>query len=160
MTATVTALPAAPPRDPRGRRHSMKTVQLARRMYADGAWSIQQIRDYFDRKGLRISENTIRYWVIPGLAEAQRRDNLARYHARRAALAAATAPAEPPVPESDTPVLDRMLELREARLSFTAIAAVVGVDYGIRLTTEQARYYVQSRREPHRPKRLAEEAVA
>lgn len=45
-------------------------------------------------------------------------------------------------------VLNRMIELRQAGLFYSSIALVIGLDYGIELTPEQARYYVRAEREP------------
>lgn len=138
-------VPQAPPKDPRLRRHTTGTMQLARRMYGNGdSWTPTQIRTYFADRGTDVSLNTVRIWVIPGIAAEQRKQNTASYHRRQGAP-----------PPSATPILDRMLELRSAGLTFTAIASVVRLDLGLPLDREQARYYVNARREPVQPKRRA-----
>ena len=134
--------PVAPPRDHRQRRHSTKTIALARRMYGNGdAWTPVQIRMYLAGNGIDVALYTIRCWVVPGELEEQRRRNRESYHRRR----------------NNTVVglLDRMLELRSAGLSFAAIAKVIGLDYGVRMNADQARYYVNERREPVQPKKRA-----
>ncbi len=59
-----------------------------------------------------------------------------------------------------TSVLTRMNELRAAGVSYTGIGAVIGVDYGVLLTPEQTRYYVQQGREPVLPIRRARSVAA
>ena len=139
--------PGSPPQaDPRTRRHSTATMLLARTMYAGGdAWSPTQIRRYLiEQMGetRAPSVGTIRTWVVPGEREAQARVN-ARSHARRLAR-------EMP---SDTPLLDRMRQLREAGATQASIAAVIKVDEGVVLSAEQVRYYLHYGREPRIPQR-------
>lgn len=142
-------IPPAPPKNPRGRRHTMKTVRLARQMYGDGTtWTPTQIKHYLAGRGIQVALHTVRLWVIPGMAEDHREKNRESYHRRRSGRRAKPA-------TSETPLLDRMLVLREAGLTLPAIAAVIRLDYGITMTTEQVRYYVNERREPKRPKKLA-----
>jgi hypothetical protein len=145
----VTPIPSAPPRNPRSRRYPVSVMMLAKSMYADGdSWTPTQIRDYLRTHvdGCEgISENTIRFWVVPGEADQHRRANLARYHARQAKAKAAAnaAPPPPPVAEQilDTPRkrLRRLRALREAGLTYTAISKVFELDTGVYLDPNQLR---------------------
>lgn len=136
----MTVVPAPPAPDPRGRRHSMRTVRLARQMYGNGdAWTPKQIQRYLAGEGIDVALYTVRTWVVPGEAEIARRRNLESYYRRQRGGRA-----------SKTPMLTRMLELRDAGLSFSAIAKVMRLDHGLDMSTEMARYYVNERREPSR----------
>jgi hypothetical protein len=135
-----------PPRgDNRQRRHSMSTVTLARRMYGDGtSWTPSQIKGYLADTGIDVALHTVRLWVVPGMADEHRIKNRESYWRRRRGKTASVAP-----------VLDRMLELRSAGLPFASIAKVIQLDLGVPLNSEQARYYVKTKREPSVPKRKA-----
>lgn len=139
-----------PTKDPRQRRHSTATMALARRMYGDGdSWTPTQIVRYLaEVKSIDVSLNTIRLWVIPGMADEHRARNIASHRRRRTTRKPTPAP-------SSTPILDRMLKLRDARLPFTSIAKVLNLDYNLHLTPEQTRYYINTRREPKLPKKKA-----
>lgn len=135
MTPTTTALPAAPPRG-RQTRHSTQTMRLARQMYGDGGtWTPTQISRYLAGRGIHVHVNTIRLWVIPGLAEQQRAANRRSHRARQ------------PGPESLTPMLDRMRELRGAGLGAQATAKVLTLDFGVPVNRDQVRYCLRHGRE-------------
>lgn len=121
----------------------MSTVMLARRLYA-GSWSPTQIRRHLADQGIDVAVTTIRGWVIPGEADAQRAWNMASYRRRTQGR-----------PSAATPLLDRMLALRAAGCSFSSIAAAMRVDHRLTLTPDQVRYYLRCRREPRRPARRA-----
>lgn len=148
----MSTLPAPPPLDHRKRKHSMATVRLARKLYGDGdAWTPSQIRDYLAEQGIRVHRNTVALWVVPGLDEHHRRQNNDSYRRRRAG--------QPRLKRSETPLLDRMLEMRAAGLSFTAVANMMRLDYGLDMTTDTARYYVRAGREPRLPAQRARRAA-
>ncbi len=124
---------------PTGRRHNTATMSRARTMYGDGdMWTPTQIAGYLTARGNPVSVQTVREWVIPGLAETRRAQQNAKKAARRAARAA---------PEP-TPRLDRMRELRAAGLSMAGIAIVLRVDEGIHLSGDNVRYALKVGREP------------
>lgn len=140
-----TLLPPAPATDPRRRRHRPATVEFARRLYAGGdAWTPTQIQRLLAQRGVQVSVGTIRGWVVPGEAGRQRARNSASYRRRKHGRPAAA-----------SPLLDRMLALRAAGCSYSSIAAVMRLDHDLRMTADQVRYYVQSRREPRLPARRA-----
>jgi hypothetical protein len=145
--------PGAPPIDPRQRRHSTKTMALARRMYGAGnSWTPTQIKNYLATNGVRVSLNTIRLWVIPGMADEHRHANKANAARRQARKNQAPPPVGPAAPVG---LLDRMLALRHAGLPFVSIAKVIDLDYGVVMSGEQVRYYIRTRREPKQPKKKA-----
>lgn len=63
-------------------------------------------------------------------------------------------------PESETPVLDRIVALRDAGVSAASIAAVIALDQKVMLTPHQVRYALRTMREPrHAIRRSAERAA-
>lgn len=145
----MTTIPAPPPQHPRQVRHSTKTIALARRLYGDGdAWTPTQIVRYLEHQGVDPvpSLNTIRLWVVPGMADEQRAMNIRSYHARQARRASRRGPGGRPPADVQTARLSRLRTLREAGLSYTGIAIVAGLDLGLDLTDEQARYVLQASR--------------
>lgn len=143
---TITA-PAAPPRDPRLRRHSAQTVALARQMYGDGdAWTVDGIVRYFAGQGIAVSRSTVRRWVRPEYREQELR--------RRSELNRATK-GEPAPKAKPRTIIARMRQLRAAGVTHRSIAAVLEVDHGLHLNASQVRYYLKTGREPHLPKRRA-----
>jgi hypothetical protein len=126
-------------------RHTSGTVALAKTMYGDGdAWTPTQIARYLAEQGTPASVVTIRRWVDPDYAERRRIAQRAEARARRGA----------PV-VSDTPMLDRMRQLRAGGVFFSQIALVLRIDHGLKLTEGQVRYYLRKGREPVLPKRTA-----
>jgi hypothetical protein len=125
----MTTIPAPPPQHPRQVRHSTKTIALARRLYGDGdAWTPTQIIRYLERKGVQPvpSLNTVRLWVVPGLADEQRAMNMRSYHSR-SARGARRGPGGRPPSDELAARLGRMRTLREAGLSYTGIAIVARI---------------------------------
>lgn len=144
--------PPAPPLPARSRRHTTATMRLARLMYDDGdSWTPTQIVRYLAEQGVSVSLNTVRVWVIPGVADEQRAQNR-RAYARRQARATGPSPDAGRAPQ---PLLDRMRQLRAAGMPFASVATLIRVDWGIDLNAEQVRYYLQLGREPKQPKRRA-----
>jgi hypothetical protein len=124
-------------------RHTTGTMLLARTMYGDGdAWSPTEIVRYLAEQGVIVDRVTVLRWVDPGFAERRRREQRDAAKRRRARVA-------------PTLVLDRMRELRSAGLSFSGIAVVVRLDWGVDLSGDQVRYYLRTGREPRIPKRKA-----
>jgi hypothetical protein len=124
-------------------RHTTGTMLLARTMYGTGdAWTPTEIVRYLAEQGVVVDRVTVLRWVDPGFAERRRREQRDAAKRRRARVAA-------------VPVLDRMRELRSAGLSFSGIAIVVLLDWGIDLSADQVRYYMRTGREPRIPKRKA-----
>lgn len=124
------------------RRHTMATVTLARTMYGDGeGWTPTEIMRYLREQGTDVSMQTIRRWVIPGEDEKCKAEAAARRERKRR--------------NASGPLLARMQQLHKAGLSFTAIAVLVDLDYGVKITSEQARYCVRHNRDPRdlRPRR-------
>lgn len=127
---------APPPRPNTTRRHSTKTIALAREMYGDGdAWTPGEIQRYLARQGIDVAVTTVRRWVRPGVRERQNENN------RMFKLRAKMRSEAPPVkPLGDRELDRRMLDLRDAGLAYSAIAVVVGVYHGAELTEDQVRY--------------------
>jgi hypothetical protein len=128
----------------RPRRYTSATVSRAREMYGDGdAWTPTQIQRYLAGQGLHdLHVETVRDWVIPGVAEdRRRRQNEATRRRRRGEKAKA---------RTQTPALDRMRQLRAAGASCGAIAVVMNLDWGLDLTDDRVRYWLRVGREPKR----------
>lgn len=124
------------------RRHTMATVTLARTMYGDGeGWTPTEIMRYLHEQGIDVSMQTVRRWVIPGEDERRKAEAAARRARKRR--------------NANGPLLERMRELRGAGLTFTAVAKVIDLDYGVTITTEQCRYCLHHGRDPRhlRPRR-------
>src|ERR671917_2241098 len=115
-------IPAAPPRPPGHRaRYSTAVVKLARTMYGDGdSWTPTQIKRYLNEQGHPVCLKTVRTWVVPGVAEDYQRHNNLYYQRRKRR---AGAPALTP--------LQRMRQLRDAGLTFSGIAVILRVDWGV-----------------------------
>jgi hypothetical protein len=134
--------------------HSSATLSLARIMYGDGeSWTPTQIARYLAEQGIRVHPQTVRRWVVPGVAEARRESQRLEARERRARARARGSRAE-------FRVLDRMRQLRDAGMACAAIAIVIRLDEGVALTREQVRYYLRVGKEPRHPKRKQRVAVA
>lgn len=131
----------APSAPATSRRHNSATVRRAREMYGDGdSWTPTQIARYLVAQGTVVHVATVREWVIPGLAERrQKRQNLARQRKARGITAR---------PRTLSPLLDRMISLRAAGLSYGGIVIVIRLDWRVVLTEDQVRYAIRMRREP------------
>lgn len=126
-------------------RHTSGTVALAKTMYGNGdAWTPTEIARYLAEQGTPASVVTIRRWVDPNFAERRRIAQRAAARARRGA----------PV-VSQTPMLDRMRELRAGGVFFSQIAVVLRIDHGLKMSEGQVRYYLRKGREPMLPSRRA-----
>lgn len=143
-------IPPAPPQDKRHRRHSPKTVRLVQQMYAAG-WTPTQLQRYLADRGIEAAESTIRRWSIPVEAQGHLELNRRLMRDRRRRERAH----QPQQPATATPLLDRMSQLRSVDVSYRAIAAIMGLDFGVPMSAEQARYYLKTRREPVQPKKRA-----
>lgn len=135
-SGTSVVVPPAPGKDPRSRRYPANIMNLAQRMYANGeGWTPTQIRRYFRDHGMTPvpSRTTIELWVKPEAAEEYRRQ---RSNRNRITDQSVT---EQPTDSPKTRIR-RMRALREAGLTYTGIAAVMNLDYGISITSETARY--------------------
>lgn len=110
-------------------------------MYGDGdSWTPTQIARYLAAQGTVVHVATVREWVIPGLAERrQKRQNLARQRRARGVTAK---------PRTLSPLLDRMISLRAAGLSYGGIVIVIRLDWRVVLSEDQVRYAIRMRREP------------
>lgn len=126
-----------PPKNPRGVRHSARLAAEACEMYGDGdAWQPSDIRRHFEARGIKVSDNTIRRWVVPGFDRKDRLRRAARYAERGELLAQAE-----PATEGEPIDLDRrMIELRARGLTYPAIAVVVEVYHGTPIDAEAVRY--------------------
>lgn len=134
----MSAAPAPPPRRPQQNRYSTKMLVAARQLYGDGnAWTPTEIRRFleqdFDEPIPTVG--TIRRWVIPAEAEAQRQQNAECAANRQERRARITRPG----PLGDRALDRRMLEMRRRGLSYSAIAQVVDMYHGVSLTEEQVR---------------------
>lgn len=136
-------VPPTPPRPAKQRRYPMSMVTLARRMYSDGdAWTPTQIRNYLrERYDLDVSLTTIRCWVVPGEADAQRRRNIESYQRRKDPRGGRRAADRGWTTAADR--VARLKVLRDAGLSFRSCAIVLEVDTGVQLTDEQVRYLLK-----------------
>lgn len=136
---------APPPRPATTRRYPMTLVSLARKLYGDGdSWSPTQIKRYLAAEyGVDVALVTVRCWVVPGFADEQRRLNTESYHRRKGS--SNCKPKGPAPTALDTPEkrLARMRVLRNADVSFSAIAKVFAVDTGVELSAEDVRYLLK-----------------
>lgn len=127
---TIDALPQPPARDCRSRKHSAKTIALARRMYGNGdSWTPTQIQSYFAERGLHVARSTIRAWVVEEDTMKRRERDRLRY---RREQGGGMAPA--------LSVEDRIVQLREGGLSHAAISKVVALDFGVELSRTQVHH--------------------
>lgn len=123
--------------DARTRRHSTRTVAIARDLHASGMNPDRIVRALRDDYGVEVSRSTVSYWVRPWTYEQQLRSQREARQRNR------------------TPILDRMRALRAAGVTYASIGRVVGVDFGVRLDEAQVRYYMRVGREPRLPKKRA-----
>lgn len=113
----------------KGRRYPVKVVEFARRLHEDGR-SITDIQLALGRLGHRPARSTVMFWVDPDYREIHNlRTRLRAYpHGRQRQQRKAWWMKR-----------QRMEELRSAGLSFTAVANVMNLDFGLALNHEQAR---------------------
>lgn len=123
--------------DARTRRHSTRTVALARDLHSRGMNPERIVRVLREEYSVDVARSTVSYWVRPWTYEQQLRSQ--REIRRR----------------NRTPILDRMRVLRAAGVTYASIGRVIGVDFGVPLDESQVRYYLRHGREPRRPKKLA-----
>ncbi len=143
MTVLQRQEPTTP--DPRGRKHVATTVATAQQLYADGeGWGAKRITSFLNERGIEVHENTVRQWVRPELAEKRREDQRRVAAARRGGDLNAG---------RRTPILDRMVALRSAGVSYRCIAVVIQMDMGVTMNGDAVRYHVRLRREPVLPAR-------
>jgi hypothetical protein len=105
----------------------------------EAGWGLRRIHRILVAEGVNPAPTptTIHEWINPEYRERQRKSK-AEYKRRK--RAGAVTPVGGP--------LKRMVQLREAGLSYTHVANVVNLDYGLSLTGEQARYCIQFDRCP------------
>lgn len=116
--------------------YPVKVQEFARRLYEDGGWRICEIRGALAKRGYFPSQSTVSRWCSPELAEADRiKKRQALYpHLKGRKV---TLPWEVK--------LQRMHELRNAGLSFHAVAKVMKLDYGIELDRHQSEAILKGR---------------
>lgn len=122
----------------RGRRHTAGKVAEARRMFEAG-WTVREISGIIET-----SELTTRRWVDPAFAARRAEtENAARrrYEAHLTGGRFQTAPQRTPEFRAE-----RMLALRDAGLSFNAIATVINFDFGTQLTGDNVRHRLDTLR--------------
>jgi hypothetical protein len=123
--------PETPTQDPRQRRHSMRTVTLARTMHENGGWTSSEIAKYLTRMGTPVAVGTVRCWTNP--------EYLEKAHARHERNEAANAKFRLQG-KSEAYRLAFMRRLRGEGVSYTGIAAVCRVVFGVSLVGEQVRW--------------------
>lgn len=127
----------APPR-PTGRRYPANVSEFARRLREDGR-SYDEVIHALVRRGYRPSKSTVIYWCDPTFRERHNLKQKRRLYPSGKANN---------VRAADTAwwaKLRRMRKLREAGLSFTAVAAVMNLDFDLELDTEAARAILSDR---------------
>lgn len=119
---------------PTARRYPPKVMRYARELWERGR-SIEEIRQRVaPYAGATPSWAAVRRWVDDDYAEAIRLKN--RLRMRKGTQHCETA---------SEVVAKRVMALRQAGLSFTSIAAVLRLDFGIEVTSEQVRWAVRDR---------------
>lgn len=130
-------------------RYPAKCHIFARRLWDDGR-TIPEIREALAKVGYHPTRDAVVRWVDPERHEA--------YKARQRLNNAA---AGVKVKSAWWAKRRRMRQLREAGLSYSAIAKVMNLDYGTDLDAERARYLLkQSTRPEFVLKRASREAVS
>lgn len=132
-------------------RYSMKVVKRARELYAAG-WKPPRISGFLRREfGVGPSPQTIRLWCSKPATEETRRAE----RARRRREWRTKNPRRVHSRLSDDWKLERMVELRDRGLSFTAISHVADVWWGESLTEAQVRGRLAGKRKYDRRKAVA-----
>lgn len=132
-----------PGQDNRQRRHSMKTVVLARDLYAEG-WTPTQIVRHLGEQGIPVALFTVRTWVVPGVADEHRARNSASRLRRQANR------------RDPERLLRRMQQLsNDVGLGPGPIAKLVGYEFRMTMSADQVGYYLRSGRVPRVPVRHA-----
>lgn len=113
----------------KGRKYPANVSEFARRLYESGL-SLTQVQLALARQGYRPARSTVTYWCDPEAYEAHNLRNKRRLY---------------PHGRTRTRTLPwqvkqrRMMALREAGLSFTAICKVMALDFGLSIDHEQVR---------------------
>lgn len=124
-------------------RHSVVVMRRARELREAG-WAIPRIRDILEKEhAVRPSKDTITRWLDPAVAE--RRAQAARE--KRAESATFGWSGWHPSPSWK---LGRMRALRDAGVSYAAVAKVMSVDFGDELTEEEVRAALKLGRPPRK----------
>lgn len=119
----------------RGRRYPVNAIEFARRLYDDGK-TIAEVRAALARHGYYPSHKSVVHWCEPEVREAF---NLRRNHKLWPRDQRRRRETEWQVKR------ERMERLREAGLTFSAIAKVINLDFGLELDAEQARGILRGR---------------
>jgi transposase len=127
----------------RGRRHSIVTVNEARR-YAEAGWSVAWIA-----RRLGVAKGTVARWVDED-RHARWMEDSDRWHAVRAAKSGAMGMGRKQRPEFK---FARMEALKAEGLSCAAIAKVMNFDFGDGLSRHQVEYALVMGRYPSSPSR-------
>lgn len=128
-----------------GVRHTTGTVLAAKQLYEAG-WPPPSIARILQERGVDPAPHvrTIRLWVVPG--EADRR--AARRRDSRQRLQAATAVVGQGRYQSARLRLERLRRLRDAGMSYSALAIIAHVDFALEVTDENVRYLLNTSPKP------------
>lgn len=100
-----------------------EAMKIARAM--QGAWSAPEIARYLAEQGVKVSDRTAWRWANDAIGTSD--DNSLRVARRRNAR-----------------VFARITALRDRGVSYTAIAAVLSIDFECEVSAEQVRWSVKS----------------
>jgi hypothetical protein len=111
-------------------------VQMARELYASGAWNLTQIRAYVAECGVAVSRETIHRWADDDYArragERQRRS--LRDHRGSAMNRVVDADA----------IIRRVTVLHEAGMEVLPIRIALRVDYDLRISGQSVRHIIET----------------
>jgi hypothetical protein len=117
-----------------GLRYPANVSEFARRLYEEGR-TVPEVRAALARRGLNPTRSTVLYWCRPDAREAHNfRNRHRRYPAGRQRQQEMVWWAK----------YKRLRELRDAGLSYSAIAKLATLDFGADLSADQARYMLQN----------------
>lgn len=114
-----------------------EAMRLAHEMYGDGknGWSLYAIQRYLGEHGIDVSWHTVKRWADPAFAQADREANARRTRKR---LRAQRGSREVRLLDADA-LLRRIEELSNVGVLAPAIAAVIRLDYGVRISHHEVR---------------------
>jgi hypothetical protein len=134
-----------------GRRYDSATIAEARKL-ADASWSAYKIAQIFNRRGIPVSEGTVRCWIDPKYAE---RRSLGNRQRMREVLAKAKAERAQGGPwfhanASAEYRMQRLVALATVGLTVPKLVEVLRLDFGDVLSEHEVRRAVETGRPPRR----------
>lgn len=127
-----------------------EAIRRTREMWAggQGGWTISDIRQYLADRGQPAAWETVKGWADPAWAARRREQQRAQQRRWWRKKHGVTTYRVADMPSTDTERLERLAELRQCGVSYTALARIATAQFGDPITAEQVRYALKADRYP------------